>query len=187
MSLLKELPRIAARVLKNTYGSQPWMKERFKLLEDAHGEDAVKTDFEAWCHEQVKVNLNPRYPMSEYLKAVDLRFGTVFADPDDVNLVEANDPKVRLIASASYEQTGYVPPDAAVAKLLRAHKPDEILSAMQEYAATLDDKHMQAGMNKFFTEGAATTVIYTQQQRNKPETGEPKSTPIQSSFDQNKQ
>src|ERR1700676_4492226 len=132
MSLIKELPRIAAKVLKNTFGTQPWMKEKFKLLEDAHGEAEVIENFTAWCQEQRKESLNPRYPISEYLKVVDVRFGTVFADPDDVNQVDVNDPQVRQISSASYEQTGYVPPDASVAKLLRAHTADEILAAMLE-------------------------------------------------------
>lgn len=165
MSLIKDLPRIAAKVLKNTYGCQPWMKERCGLMEAAHGEAAVKEDFELWCQEQLKASLNPRYPISDYFKVADVRFGTVFADPDDVTQVDVSDPKVRFVASASYEQTGFVPPDAAVAKLLRAHTADEILAAMQEYASTLDEKHMQTGMNKFFTEGAAVTVIYTQKQR----------------------
>lgn len=165
MSLMKDLPRIAAKVLKNTYGSSPWMKEKCALLEDAHGEAAVKTDFEAWCQEQLAASLNPRYPVSDYFKVVDVRFGTVFADPDDIAQVDVHDPQVRQVASASYEQTGYVPPDSSVAKLLRAHTADEILAAMREYAATLDEKHTQSGMNKFFTEGAATTIIYTQQQR----------------------
>lgn len=165
MSLLKDLPKIAAKVLKNTYGCQPWMKERCGLLEEAHGTEAVKADFEVWCQEQIKASLNPRYPISDYMKVVDVRFGTVFVDPEDIAQVDVNDPQVRRVASASYEQTGYVPPDGSVAKLLRAHLADEILAAMQEYAATLDEKHMQAGMNKFFTEGAATTVIYTQKQR----------------------
>ena len=166
MSLIKELPKIAAKILKNTYGAQPWMKERCGLMEAAHTEAAVKADFEIWCQEQVKASLNPRYPLSEYFKVADVRFGTVFADPDDVAEVEVTDPKVRQIAAASYEQTGYVPSDGSVAKLLRAgHTPEEILVAMREYSATLDEKHMDSGMNKFFTEGAATTVIFTQNQR----------------------
>jgi len=165
MSLMKEMPRIAAKVLKNTFGTQPWMKEKFGLLEDAHGEAEVIENFTAWCKEQRAASLNPRYPISDYLKVVDVRFGTVFVDPDDVVQVDVNDPQVRQVSSASYEQTGYVPPDGAVAKLLRAHTAEEILAAMLEYASTLDEKHMQAGMNKFFTEGAATTVIYTQKQR----------------------
>jgi len=159
MSLNKTLPRIAARVLHNTHVGLQRMKEKFELIAAAYGTAAVEEDFQKWC-EEVKER-NPRYPLTEYVKVVDSRLGREFEE----KRADLKDPRISEISSVSYELTGVLPSVRSVGNLLLSFSPEEIISAMKEYASTLDDKEVKSGMRNFFTEGGAAAVIYARQRR----------------------
>ena len=160
MSLQKSLPRIAARVLHNTHVGLARMKEKFELIEEAYGRAAVERDFELWCTEVQ--DKNPRYPLTEYIKVVDSRLGREFEE----KRADLKDPRIAEIMSVAYELTGFLPSVRSVGNLLLAYGPEEIFPAMREYASTLDDKDVKAGMKAFFTDGGGVAVIYARQRRN---------------------
>ncbi len=159
MSLQKSLPRIAARVLHNTHVGLSRMKEKFELIEAAYGRAAVESDFEIWCGE-VK-DRNPKYPLTEYVKVVDSRLGPEFAE----KRADLEDPRIAQIVAAAYESTGVLPSARSVAKLLLNAESDDILSALKEYASTLDEKDYKSGMRAFFTESGAIAVMVAQKTR----------------------
>src|SRR5208282_4885666 len=166
MSLIKELPRIAAVTLHNTHVFPKNLKEKFNLIATAYGAATVEADFEEWCEEQVEKGVNPRYPITEYMKVVDERLGKSFEDKK----ADLKDPRIVEISSASFAETGFVPSARSVGNLLLDFPVDEIKSAMTFYISTLDDKEMKSGMKTFFTEGGAAAVIMTFRNRNpKPE------------------
>lgn len=163
MALIKELPRIAARVIQNTHVGRQNMKEKFILLAEAYGEAAVEGDFEKFC-EEVKAGGNiPRYPITEYIKVVDARLGPEFAEKK----TDLKDPQVGEITSLVYELTGFLPSVRSVANLLSSFSVDEITGAVKEYNSTLDDKEAKTGMRQFFTEGSGAAVIMARQRREK--------------------
>jgi len=159
MSLQKSLPRIAARVLHNTHVGLSRMKEKFELIEAAYGRAAVEADFEKWCHE-IK-DRNPKYPLTEYVKVVDSRLGPEFAE----KRADLEDPRIAKIVATAYELTGVLPPARAVAKLLLGAEQDDILAALKEYSATLDEKEYKSGMRSFFTESGAMAVLLARKLR----------------------
>ncbi len=164
MWLMRTLPRIAAEVLKNTHVAPKNMKEKFLLLGRAYGEDAVEQDFRVWCQEQVEASLNPRYPLTDYIKVVDARLGKGFSEPSN-SQTSLQDPTVAQITSVAYEEMGYLPSNRAVSNLLRNFTVDEILAALREYTATLDDKELRSGIRQFFVDGGAAAVIYAMRKR----------------------
>lgn len=162
--LIKTLPRIAARVLKNTHVGQSKMKEKFLLVAAAYGTMVVQDDFEKWCEEQVAAGLNPRYPLTEYIKVVDERLGKGFSEPS-MSQFDFKDPNIAQISSQAYEATGYLPPVRSVASLLKEYPVEEIVAALVEYCHTLEEKDYRSGMRQFFVEGGATAVIHTRRKR----------------------
>jgi len=162
--LLKKLPRIAAKVLCNTHVGQSRMKEKFELVEVAYGEATVVEDFEKWCHELIEKNLNPRYPLTEYIKVVDERLGGGFTEPSHSQF-DVNDPRILPISSPCYEETGYLPSPKVVLALLAAFSSEEILAALKEYTNTLSEKELKSGAKQFFTEGGAAAVIHARRER----------------------
>lgn len=163
MALIRELPRIAARVLQNTHVGRQNMKEKFVLLAEAYGEAAVSQDFEKWCGEVKAAGTIPRYPITEYIRVVDQRLGPEFADPK----ADVKDPKVGELASRVYELTGFLPSARSVAGLVAVFSVDEILAAVREYNGTLEDKELKSGMRQFFTENGGAAVILARQRREK--------------------
>jgi len=159
--LIKTLPRIAAKVLHNTHVGLKNMKEKFALIEMAYGRAAVEKDFEDWCNGLVLGGINPRYPLTDYIKVIDERLGKVFEEKK----ADLKDPRIAQISAASYEETGFLPSAQSVGNLLLSFSPEEIIAALREYAATLDDADRKFGMKMFFTEGGATAVIYARQKR----------------------
>lgn len=162
--LLKTLPRIAARILRNTHVGQSKMKEKFLLIAEAYGTAAVEKDFETWCHEQVMAGINPRYPMTEYVKVIDSRLGAGFSEPS-LSQFDLKDPNVAQITSKTYEETGCLPPARSVATLLKEYPVEEIMGALVEFCTTLDEKDRKSGVRQFFAEGGATAVIYARRKR----------------------
>lgn len=161
MSLIKTLPRIAARVLHNTHVGQSFMKEKFELLATAYGAAAVEEDFEKWCLE-VAVSTNPRYPITEYIKVVDQRLGPEFAE----KRADLKDPQIAEISSLSYELTGFLPSVRSVGNLLTSFSLADIIGALKEYVSVLDEKDFKSSMRTFFTDGGGSAVIYARQRRN---------------------
>ena len=160
MSLQKSLPRIAARILHNIHVGLSRMKEKFELIEEAYGRAAVEADFAKWCQEVQ--DTYPKYPLTEYVKVVDARLGPEFAEkrPD------IKDPQVAEISAVAYELTGVLPSVRSVAGLLASCQSDEILGALREFAATLDEKDIRGGVRTFFAEGGAAAVILARRRRN---------------------
>lgn len=159
MSLQKSLPRIAARVLKNTHVGLKRMKEKFELIEVAYGAAEVEEDFEKWCLEVQ--DANPRYPLSEYVKVVDSRIGPKFVEPR----VDVKDPHVAEVSSLAYELTGVLPSVRSVASLLASCSLEEVIGALKEFAATLDENERKSGVRTFFAEGGAGAVILARRRR----------------------
>lgn len=159
MSLQKSLPRIAARVLHNTHVGLSRMKEKFELIEEAYGRAAVEADFEKWCQEIQE--RNPRYPLTEYVKVVDARLGPKFVDKS----ADTKDPRIAEISAVAYELTGALPSVRSVAMLLTSCESDEILAALKEFAATLDEKDTKSGIRTFFADGGAAAVILARRRR----------------------
>ena len=164
--LIKSLPRIAARVLHNTHVGQSRFKEKFDLISEAYGAARVEEDFEKWCQELVDKGINPRYPMSEYIKVVDDRLGGGFVEPSRSQF-DVNDPQVVPLSAASYEATGYLPSPKVVSTLLKVFTSEEITAALKEYVSTLSERELKQGGKQFFTEGGASAVIHARRERNK--------------------
>ena len=167
--LIKSLPRIAARVLHNTHTGPVRLKEKFNLIESAYGRAAVETDFEAWCKEQRAAGMNPRYPLSEYIKVIDERFGTNFVEPSHSQF-DVADPQILPISSLSYSKTGYLPSPKVISLLLKTFSSEEIIEAMKEYIVVNEgydkgDGGLKPLMKQFFTEGGAAAVIFARRQR----------------------
>ena len=159
MSLQKSLPRIAARVLHNTHVGLSRMKEKFELIEEAYGRAAVEADFEKWCREIQ--NRNPKYPLTEYVKVVDSRLGPQFEE----KRADLKDPRIAEISAVAYELTGVLPSVRSVANLLSSCESEEIVGALREFAATLDEKDTKSGVRTFFAEGGAAAVILARRRR----------------------
>ena len=164
MELIKSLPRIAAKVLHNTHVGQSRMKEKYALIASAYGRSIVERDFELWCQEQVTAGLNPRYPLTEYVKVVDERLGGGFVEPSRSQF-DVADPQILPISSLSYESAGYLPSPKVISTLLKMFTADEITEAFKEYVSVLDDRDVKSGAKQFFTEGGAAAVIYARRQR----------------------
>lgn len=162
--LIKSLPKIAARILHNTHVGQSRMKEKFDLITEAYGESVVLDDFEKWCQEMVDKHLNPRYPITEYIKIIDDRLGGGFTEPSQSQF-DVNDPRILSISSPCYEMTGYLPSPKVVLALLNAFNSEEIIFALEEYVSSLSEKELKIGAKQFFTEGGAAAVIYARRNR----------------------
>jgi hypothetical protein len=161
MKLMKELPKIAARLLKNTRGAHPDLKSRLELLEEAYGAAAVARDFEDWCREVGIRNENPRYPFSEYMKVVDSRLGNAVAEikPD------IKEPQVAELVSLTYEMTTILPSATSVAKLLALYPLAEVKDALAEFVESLEEKNVRGGMYLFYNEGGADAIILARRRR----------------------
>ena len=159
MSLQKSLPRIAARVLHNTHVGLSRMKEKFELIEEAYGRAAVEADFEKWCREIQ--DRNPKYPLTEYVKVVDSRLGPEFEE----KRADLKDPRIAEISAVAYELTGVLPSVRSVANLLSSCESEEVVGALREFAATLDEKDTKSGVRTFFAEGGAAAVILARRRR----------------------
>lgn len=162
MRLIKEMPKIAARVLKNTHGVHPDLKVRLELLEEAYTSEAVSRDFADWCNKQVFEHNIPRYPISEYMKVVDARLGHAAAEDQ----LDVKDPKVAEIVSLSYELTTILPSATAVAKLLTFYSVEEVKAALAEFVESLEEKNVRGGMHLFYKDGGAEAIILARRRRN---------------------
>jgi hypothetical protein len=161
MKLMKELPKIAARILKNTRGAHPDLKSRLELLEEAYGASAVARDFDDWCNGKVLGGENPKYPFSEYMKVVDSRLGHA---PEETKL-DIKDPQVAELVSLSYEMTSILPSATSVAKLLALYPLAEVKDALVEFTESLEEKNVRGGMYLFYNEGGADAIILVRRRR----------------------
>ena len=159
MNLMKELPRIAARVLHNTRSVHSEMKFKFELLAAAYGSTSVSTDFEAWCIENHDENFT--YPITEYLKVIDSRLG----DAPEKKRPDIKDPQVAELVSFSYELTGILPAATAVASLVLDYPFDEIKAALIEYTESLTETEVKGAMRAFYTSGGGAAIILARRRR----------------------
>jgi hypothetical protein len=138
------------------------MKEKFELIEEAYGRAAVEADFEKWCKAIAGMMDNlPKYPLTEYVKVVDARLGPEFAE----QRADLKDPRIAEVSAVAYELTGVLPSVRSVANLLTTCDQEEILGALREFAATLDEKDTKSGIRTFFAEGGAAAVILARRRR----------------------
>ena len=151
MNLMKELPKIAARVLHNTRGVYPEMKLRIGLLAEAYGTVAVARDFEEWCMGLDPGFPTPRYPISEYLKVVDSRLGSA----SEESQLDLKNPQVGELVSMTYELTSVLPSAKSVAELLAAYPIEEIKSALVEFSEGLTERELKTSMRNFYANGGA--------------------------------
>lgn len=160
MNLMKELPRIAARVLKNTRGVYPELKARLGLVSEAYGANRVVRDFEEWC---ATVLETPRYPISEYLKVVDSRLGSAPEEPK----LDIKNPVVGELVSLTYEMTGVLPSALSVADLLNQYPAEEVRAALVEFAEGLTERELKTSIKMFFANGGsgASAVILARRRR----------------------
>jgi hypothetical protein len=161
MNLIKQLPRIAARVLHNTHTLRPDMKFKLELLSDAYGEAAVLDDFEAWCGEHQGDHF--KYPIFEYLKVIDSRLGGAAEE----KRADLKDPRVIEMVQFSYEQTGVLPKTTSVAELVLNYPLDEIKAALVEYTENLTEKEFSAASGSFYANGGigAVSIILARRRR----------------------
>jgi hypothetical protein len=158
-ALAKSLPKIQARILRTASRPRYW-REKYELMAIAHGQEAVEIDFEKWCREVQAQGLHPSQPIIEYAKVIDSRLGNAPPPEPELNL---KDPRITLITALSFELTKFLPARHSVAKLLVDFTPEEITGATREYVgfSNRDKEGMKARMWKFFSEGAASAVIYS--------------------------
>lgn len=159
MQLIKELPKIAARILHNTRTVHPEMKSKFELIGLAYGDAEVRDDFEKWCEENKGGQF--KYPISEYLKVIDSRLGSAPAEerPD------MKSPAVSELVSLSYELTGILPAVSAVAKLVVDYSVEEIREALVEYTENLTERDVKGSMKAFYSEGGGGAIILARRRR----------------------
>jgi hypothetical protein len=153
--LIKSLPKIAARILKNTWGIPQAYKQKLELVQEAYGSAAVDSDFE-WCIE-VKDN-NPRYPVTEYLKVIDSRLGSA---PKE----EAPDPRVAEISALTYKLTRRPAPPKQVRDLLAQFAIEEIIAALTEYIEGIEERELAYAPRMFFVDGGCAAIITARKQR----------------------
>ena len=154
--LIKSLPKIAARILKNTWGVPPQFKQKLELAQEAYGTAAVETDFENWC-EEVRDN-NPRYPVSEYLKVIDSRLGSAPKENE-------KDPRVEEISALTYKLTRRPAPPKAVRELLAQFSQEEITAALIEYIEGIEERELAYAPRTFFNDGGCGAVISARKSR----------------------
>jgi hypothetical protein len=162
MSLIKSLPRIAARVLHNTHCGLRNLKFKLELVSEAYGTAAVEQDFEKWCHSISGMMDNiPKYPIFEYMKVIDVRLGSA-PEEQRANLEH---PAILELQSLAYELTGMLPAKKAIANVLVTYSPDEITGALREYTEDLPEKDVKADMRAFWAEGGAEAIILARRRR----------------------
>ena len=163
MHLIKQLPKIAARVLHNTHTLRPDMKFKLELLSDAYGAAAVLDDFEVWC-EAHKDN-QFKYPIFEYLKVIDSRLGGAVEE----KRADLKDPRVVEMVQFSYEQTGVLPKTTSIAELVLNYPLEEIKAALVEYTENLTEKEFGTASRAFYENGGigAVSIILARRRRNK--------------------
>lgn len=154
--LIKSLPKIAARVLKNTWGVPPQYKQKLELIQEAYGQAAVENDFTAWC-EEVK-DTNPRYPVTAYLKVVDSRLGSASKDDE-------KDPRIAEISAVTYRLVHRPSPPRSVQEMLVIFSADEIISALNEYVEGIEEREYSFAVRAFFIEGGCAAIITARKQR----------------------
>jgi len=155
--LIHSLAKIAAKELKNTGGVHPQFKKRLELLAVAYGAAAVEKDFTEFCISLKGSRV--QYPLSEYLKVVDIRLGSA---PESE---EESDPAVAEISAKCFTLSGRVPKNSAVAALLKKHTAAEIITAFESYCAKLDEDELRYAVKNFFTDGGATGIIVSLKQQ----------------------
>jgi hypothetical protein len=163
MQLIKQLPKIAARVLHNTHTLRPDMKFKLELIADAYGAATITQDFEVWCEAHQEDHF--KYPIFEYLKVIDSRLG---GSPEEKR-VDLKDPRLVEMVQFSYEQTGVLPKTTAVASLLIDYTLDEIKGALVEYTENLTEKEFSAASMSFYANNGigAVSIILARRRRSK--------------------
>ncbi len=161
MSLIKSLPRIAARVLHNTHCGLRNLKFKLELISEAYGTAAVERDFEDWCNGLVLGGDKPKYPIFEYMKVIDSRLGSA---PEETR-ADMDDPAIIELQSLAYELTGMLPAKKSIANVLVTFQADEITGALREYTEDLPEKDVKADMRAFWAEGGAEAIILARRRR----------------------
>ena len=139
------------------------MKGRFELLSEAYSSALVVADFEDWCCERKKMDENPRYPISEYMKVVDSRLGSAPEEPK----VDIKNPVVQELVSLTFELTGVLPSAISVAELLALYPSDEVRGALTEFAEGLTERELKTAIRNFYANGGlgASAVILARRRR----------------------
>jgi hypothetical protein len=75
VSVYKQMPRIAARILQNTHCFPDALREKIGQVVQTCGESGLLADFEAWCGEVKAKNQYIKHPLFAYAKVVDSRLG----------------------------------------------------------------------------------------------------------------
>lgn len=159
MQLIKQLPKIAARILHSTRTVRADMKFKFDLISEAYGTATVADDFEKWCTENVGSQL--KHPVYEYLKVIDSRLGT---QPEEQR-ADPTDPKVAELRSVTYELTGVLPAASAVAELVLAFELEEIKAALVEYTDTIEGNEIKSTVRAFYSSGGGAAIILARRRR----------------------
>lgn len=160
MSLIKSLPRIAAKELHNTHCGLRNLKFKLGLIAVAYGADVVEEDFRKWCR-GIEPGTKLKYPIFEYMKVIDSRLGSA---PEETQ-ANLEDPAIVTLQSLVYELTGMLPAKAAIANVLMKYPVDEITEALKEYTEDLPEKDVKADMRAFWSEGGAEAVILARRRR----------------------
>jgi hypothetical protein len=159
MQLIKQLPKIAARILHSTRTIRSDMKFKFELIADAYGTAVVVSDFEKWCEANIDSQL--KHPIYEYLKVIDSRLGVI----PETQRPNSNDPKVAELRSITYELTGVLPAASAVAELVLKFEIDEIKAALIEYTDAIEGNEIKSMVRAFYSSGGGEAIILARRRR----------------------
>lgn len=160
MNLMKELPKIAFKVMQNTHMVPIRLKAKMDLLKACYGSAAVCRDFEDWCREHK--DEHPRYPITDYLHVIDSRLGSQPAE----ETIPLTDPRIEALAAFAFETTGKQAPRRSLSDLLLTYTVEEIQAAMVELMESItEDNETKGALRSFYHDGGATAIILTRRKR----------------------
>lgn len=160
MNLMREMPKIAFKVMQNTHMVPARLKAKMDLLKACYGSAAVVRDFEEWCREHK--DEHPRYPITEYLHVIDSRLGS----SPEVPTIPVSDSRVNDLAAFAFKTTGKQAPRKSLADMLLTFTPEEIQGAMTELMETLtEENEIKGALRSFYHDGGATAIIVTRRAR----------------------
>jgi hypothetical protein len=155
-NLIREMQRIAARILRNTRGVPKNMGDKVELIDLAFGRAEILADFEKWCEDSEQHHTS--FPVTEYLRGIDARLG-------NDSRVAPDDDRVSELRGLTFNLTQVMPRLSAVRSLLALHSLEEIKEALTEFLPTVAEGNMEKAMRNFYDDLGATAVIYVRRNR----------------------
>jgi hypothetical protein len=149
--------RIAKRKLGNhRHFPKKTLTGKFERLVIAHGVAVVSDDFEKWCDEDPPAKRAMTYPMTEYAKVVDDRFGG--SPAEDLLVTEG----LKEIGDVFYELTNTLltkRQQHQIAELLKTYPLVRLQDALKYFIARLPEDPTPSDMRLFWTARSIAAVL----------------------------